>query len=72
MGVDLKNYCLAPGLQVLKLRRMKVLKAFDDEELHAHRFHLQTLLISKLCFSQNYYTFTLMLLAKITMCSKLP
>ena len=34
------------------------------------RTHLQTLIIYKLGFNQNYYTFTLMLLIKIVLCSK--
>jgi len=34
------------------------------------RFHMQTLVIYKLGFNQNYYTFTLILLIKIVLCSK--
>jgi len=35
-------------------------------------FHMQTLIIYKLGANQNYYTFTLILLIKIDMCSKFP
>ena len=34
--------------------------------------HMQTLIIYKLGFNQNYYTFTLILLIKIVLCSKFP
>ena len=36
------------------------------------RSHMQTRIIYKLGFNQNYYTFTLILLIKIVMCSKFP
>jgi hypothetical protein len=35
-------------------------------------FHMQTLIIYKLGFNQNYYTISLTLLIKIVMCSKVP
>ena len=34
--------------------------------------HLQTLIIYKLGFNQNYFTFTQMLLIKIVLCSRFP
>ena len=34
--------------------------------------HLQTLMIYKLGFNQNYYTIALLLLIKIVLCSKFP
>ena len=34
--------------------------------------HMQTLMISRLGFNQNYYTFTLILLTTIVMCSQIP
>ena len=37
---------------------------------HPGQFHMQTLLIYKLGFNQNYYTSTLMSLIRIVMCSK--
>ena len=36
------------------------------------QFPMQTLIIYKLGFNQNYYTFTLILLIQIVMCSKFP
>ena len=36
------------------------------------RSHMQTHIIYKLGFNQNYYTFTLILLIKIVVCSKFP
>ena len=33
-------------------------------------FHMQTLIIHELGFNSNYYTFALILLIKIVMCSK--
>ena len=36
------------------------------------RLHMQTLVIYKLGFNQNYYTFTSILLIKIVLCSKFP
>ena len=35
-------------------------------------FHVQTLIIHKLGFNQNFFTFTLILLIKIFLCSKFP
>ena len=40
--------------------------------LEQRGFHLQTLIIYKLGCNQNCYTFTLILLMKIVMCSKFP
>ena len=40
--------------------------------LPRHNFHMQTLIIYKLGFKQNYYTFTLILLIKIVLCSEFP
>jgi len=37
-----------------------------------HHIHMQTLVIYKLALDQNYYTFTLILLIKIVLCSKFP
>ena len=37
-----------------------------------HQFHTQILIIHKLGFNQNYYTFTLILLIKIVLISKFP
>jgi len=36
------------------------------------RFHVETLIIYKLDFNQNYYTFALILLIKIVLRSKSP
>ena len=36
------------------------------------RFHVKTVIIYKLGFNENYYTFTSILLAKIVMCSNFP
>ena len=36
----------------------------------ADGFHVETLIIYKLGFNQNYYTFALILLIKIVLCSK--
>ena len=46
----------------------------DDEssEVPPPRFHLQTLMIYKLGFNQNYHTLTLILLIKIFVCGKCP
>jgi len=41
-------------------------------EAEHRRAHLQTLRIYKLGFNQNYYTFTLILLIKIVLCSIFP
>jgi len=44
----------------------------DRGVVHAHQFHVETLIIHKLGFNQNYYTFALILLIKIVLCSKFP
>ena len=38
----------------------------------SRQYHMQTLAIYKLGFNQNYYTFTLISLMKIVLCSKFP
>ena len=42
------------------------------EGLEIVKTHVETLMIYKLGFNQNYYTFTLILLIKIVLCSKFP
>ena len=47
----------------------------EDQQMQAlsnQESHMQTLIIYKLGFNQNYYTFTLMLLIKIVLCIKFP
>jgi len=43
-----------------------------DRAIRDGQSHVQTLTIYKLGFNQNYYTFTLTLLIKIVLCSKVP
>ena len=56
---------LGPGVERAKiyLRRTRI---------GTQQPHMQTLIIYKLGFNQNYHTFTLMLLIKIVLCSECP
>ena len=57
-GVILDRRPRAPGTKRLQLRVERL------------RFHLQTLMIYKLGFYENYYTSTSILLITIVLCSK--
>jgi len=47
-------------------------RSVDCVQIGTTESHMQTPIIYKLGFNQNYYTFTLMLLIKIVLCSKFP
>ena len=59
----------SPGLVQLLLDVVWKMRA---DAAAGRRTHLQALIIYKLGFNQNYHTFTLVLLMKIDLCSKLP
>ena len=45
---------------------------FRGERTRSVRSHMPTLMIYELGFNQDYYTFTLISLVKIILCSKFP
>jgi len=61
----LKKKSWPPLWTLVEVPDVLVLSAHDG-------FHMETLIIHKLGFNQNYYTFTLILRIKIFMCSKFP
>ena len=63
-----------PKLRLLKLVSVPLWRKFIGPlaALEPGQSHLQTLVIYKLGFSQDYYIFTLILLIKIVLCSKFP
>jgi len=57
---------------IFNVKVRKKLKFFPSRSAVVGGFHVETLIIYKLGFNQNYYTFALILLTKIVMCSKFP
>ena len=78
-GLGFQVKVLGFRVKVLKLLPVRLEAAWpvgpDAREpcgVRVYGFHMQTLIIYKLGFNQNYYTFTLILLIKIVLYSKFP